>query len=155
MHSFRYIFALPVIAGWIAVCPAADVGEKVEYIGGTIEKLANGSDGSIQTSRPTHLLFVSKGRSIEVPYDQVNLLEYGQKVNRRVGMAVVVSPLFLMSKARKHFLTIGFTDADGQQQAMVFRVGKEGVRSLLASLEARTGVKVTFQDEEARKAGKG
>jgi hypothetical protein len=155
MPSFRYIFAVPVIAAWIAVVPAADVGDKVEYIGGTIEKLANGSDGSIETTRTSHMLFVTKGRSIEVPYDQVNLLEYGQKVNRRLGMAVVVSPLFLMSKARKHFLTIGFTDEAGQQQAMVFRVDKAGVRSLLASLEARTGVKVTFQDEEARKAGKG
>jgi len=149
------MFALPVVAVWIAVGVAADVGDKVEYIGGTIDKLANGSDGSIETTRTSHMLFVSKRRSIEVPYDQVNLLEYGQKVNRRVGMAVVVSPLFLMSKARKHFLTIGFTDSDGQQQAMVFRLQKDGVRSLLASLEARTGIKVTFQDEEARKAGKG
>jgi len=34
-------------------------------------------------------------------------------------------------------------------------VEKGDVRVVLASLEARTGVKVTFQDEEARKAGKG
>jgi hypothetical protein len=38
---------------------------------------------------------------------------------------------------------------------MIFRVSKNDIRALLVSLEARTGRKVTFQDEEARKAGKG
>jgi hypothetical protein len=38
---------------------------------------------------------------------------------------------------------------------MVFRVNKGDIRIILASLEARTGRKVEFQDEEARKAGKG
>ena len=38
---------------------------------------------------------------------------------------------------------------------MVFRVGKNNIRVMLVSLEARTGLKVEYQDEEARKAGKG
>jgi hypothetical protein len=70
-------------------------------------------------------------------------------------MAVIVSPMFLLSKKRSHFLTLGYTDEEGRQQAMVFRVDKNDIRSVLVSLEARTGRKVQFQDEEARKAGKG
>jgi hypothetical protein len=58
-------------------------------------------------------------------------------------------------KKRKHFLTVGYTDEDGRQQALVFRVDKNGIRAMLASLEARTGQAVTYQDEEARKAGRG
>jgi hypothetical protein len=38
---------------------------------------------------------------------------------------------------------------------MVFRVSKDDIRMLLVSLEARTGRKVEFQDDDARKAGKG
>jgi hypothetical protein len=38
---------------------------------------------------------------------------------------------------------------------MVFEVPKGAIRSVLVSLEAKTGRKVEFQDEEARKAGKG
>ena len=38
---------------------------------------------------------------------------------------------------------------------MIFRVNKDDIRMILVSLEARTGRKVEFQDEEARKAGKG
>jgi hypothetical protein len=76
-------------------------------------------------------------------------------VNRRYVAAVFVSPLLLMAKKRQHFLTVGFQDDDGQEPAMVFRVDKNDIRLTLVSLEARTGQKVTFQDEEARIAGKG
>jgi len=90
-----------------------------------------------------------------IPYERINLLEYGQKASRRVMAAVIVSPLFLLSKKREHFLTIGYEDDQGKQQAMVFRVDKDDIRTILVSLEARTGRKVEFQDDEARKGGKG
>jgi hypothetical protein len=48
-----------------------------------------------------------------------------------------------------------FTDIQGHQQAMVFRVESGDVRSLLVGLEAKTGRKVEYQDDEARRAGKG
>jgi len=70
-------------------------------------------------------------------------------------MAVAISPIFLLSKKRKHFLTVGYRDEEGNHQAMVFRVDKNDIRATLVSLEARTGVKIQYQDEEARKAGHG
>jgi hypothetical protein len=100
-------------------------------------------------------VFQAKSLSLQVPYARINLLEYGQKVNRRYAMAVLVSPILLLSKARKHFLTVGYTDPQGQQQALVFQVNKDDVRSVLVALEVKTGLRVQFQDEEARKAGKG
>ena len=77
------------------------------------------------------------------------------RVSRRYMEAVLISPIFLVAKKRTHFLTIGYSDSEGRQQAMVLQVGKEEIRPLLVSLEARTGRKVEYQDEEARKAGKG
>ena len=67
--------------------------------------------------------------------------------------AVFVSPVFLMAKSRKHFVTIEYTDNEEKQQALVFRVDKGDIRALLASLEARTGRRVEYQDNEARKGG--
>ena len=90
-----------------------------------------------------------------IPWDDINLLEYGQRVSRRVAMAVIVSPLLVLSKSRKHFVTIGFKDKHGRQQALVFRVDKNDVRALLLSLETKADIKVEYQDEEARKAGEG
>jgi len=92
---------------------------------------------------------------VRIPYESVNLLEYGQQVSRRYAMAVVISPLLLLSKSRKHFLTIGYTDEEGRQQAIVLQVDKSHIRPVLAGLEAKTGRRVEYQDQEARKAGKG
>ena len=92
---------------------------------------------------------------MRVPYDQINLLEYGQKVDRRYAMAVLISPVFILSKRRQHFLTVGYLDAAGKEQALIFKVDKSDIRAILVTLEARTGRRVQFQDDEARKAGKG
>ena len=76
-------------------------------------------------------------------------------MDRRYLAAVVISPLFMLAKKRQHFLTVGFQDDDGRQQALVFRVDKNDIRLTLVALEARTGQQVQFQDDEARIAGKG
>jgi hypothetical protein len=128
---------------------------RVEYVGGTLPAVASGAGGSMELSDSRYFAFYTRGTQVRVPYDRINLLEYGQKVDRRLLMAVVISPMFLLAKSRKHFLTVGYTDDDGRQQAMVFRVDKNGIRAALVSLEARTGQKVQYQDPEARKAGKG
>jgi hypothetical protein len=90
-----------------------------------------------------------------VPYENINILEYGQKVDRRYLMAIAISPLLLLSKKRKHFLTVGYSDEQGRQQALVFQVNKSHIRPVIVSLEAKTGRKVEYQDPEARKAGAG
>lgn len=134
---------------------AAEAGGKVEYIGGTLGSVPQRTNGRLRATHESELVFQTKRASVNVPYREVNLLEYGQKADRRYVAAVLVSPVFLLSKKRDHFLTVGYTDAGGKQQALIFRVDKGDVRSVLAALEARTGVKVQFQDNEARKAAWG
>jgi hypothetical protein len=140
-----------------AALPACgrNYGARMDYIGGTIAQIPQGCAGQAQTTDEQYFVFYSKGASWRVPWESINLIEYGQKVDRRYVAAVVLSPLFLLARKREHFLTVGYTDEDGKQQAMIFRVNKEDIRSVLVSLEARTGRKVEFQDDEARKAGKG
>ncbi|MCC6537702.1 MAG: hypothetical protein IT162_09150 [Bryobacterales bacterium] len=134
-------------AGWCA---------QIEYAGGTLAGMANGTGGSLETADPAVLqVKLGRVRAETVPYDRINLIEYGQNASRRLVMAAVVSPLFLLSKSRRHYLTIGYRDEDGSQQAMVLRVDKRRIRSMLASLEARTGLRVQYQDDEARKGGRG
>jgi hypothetical protein len=134
---------------------AGSKGSRADYAGGTILQIPDGCSGTIQAVDDQYFVFYSKKASWRVPYERINLIEYGQKVDRRYMAAVLVSPLLLLSKKRQHFLTVGYTDEDGRQQAMIFRVEKSDIRMILVSLEARTGRKVEFQDDEARKAGKG
>jgi hypothetical protein len=138
-----------------ALASAAVAQNRAEYVGGTATKLESGASGSLDISDPHYFAFYAKKTNLRVPYDRVDLLEYGQKVDRRLLMAAVISPMFLLSKSRKHFLTVGYVDEDGNHQALVFRVDKNGIRPALVSLEARTGLRIQYQDEEARKAGRG
>jgi len=133
----------------------AESGGRVSYVGGTLDALNVGGRGSLLTVNEQVLTVKLGDWEIEVPYDRINLVEYGQNASRRIVMAVVINPLCLLAKSRRHFLTIGFRDADNRQQAMGFRIDKNKVRSVLVSLEARTGLRVLYQDDEARKAGKG
>ena len=146
----RSFLAFALLAGVPALAQS-----RAEYVGGTAAKLPVGSAGSIQLDDERYFAFYSAKTHARVAYDRINLVEYGQQVDRRLAMAVVISPMFLLSKKRKHFLTVGYTDEDGKQQALVFRIDKGDIRATLVSLEARTGLKVQYQDEEARKAGKG
>lgn len=148
---------LLAVAILVCVVPlsAADRGSKVEYVGGTLEALSGPQNGTIHTNDPISFIFQNKSSAVRVPYTRINLIEYGQKVNRRLVEAALISPVFLLSKKRAHFLTVGYETDDGIQQAMLFRVDKDSIRAVLVSLEARTGIKVTYQDEEARKGGKG
>jgi hypothetical protein len=134
---------------------AESSGSRVLYVGGTVAGVSGKADARIETMRPDMLRLSTRYKVVEIPYAEINTLEYGMRVSRRYMEAVLISPLFLAAKKRSHFLSIGYTDSEGKQQAMVLQVNKDDIRPLLVSLEARTGRRVEFQDEEARKAGKG
>ena len=150
--TWTTIFALAA-----AVLPSLAAGDgcRAEYVGGTLSQLGTRVSGRIHVTDPEAFLFETKKVALEVPYDHINLLEYGQQAGRRYLLALAISPLLLLSKTRKHFLTVSFKDEAGLQQAMVFQVDKSDVRAVLAGLEARTGLKVDYLDEQAQKAGGG
>jgi hypothetical protein len=152
MRAFLLAVALSSCA---FVATAAHSGSRAEYVGGTRPDIPENNSGDIKVTDEVYFVFISNHTQVKIPYDRINLLEYGQKVDRRYIAAVVISPLFLLSKRRQHFLTVGFQDDDGRQQAMVFRVNKSDVRMTLVALEARTGQRIQYQDDEARMAGKG
>jgi len=130
-------------------------GGRAHYVGGTNAELRAKSEGTIQTTDQAEMLFAAKQFTVRVPYENITNIEYGQKVSRRYLEALLISPMLLLAKKRTHFLTVGYTDVSGKQQAMVFQLSHSDVRFVLVGLEARTGRKVEYQDDEARKAGKG
>ena len=141
------ILALPLAA--------AEPGVKASFVGGTVAGIAVKTSFRLDLTGADTLLLRWSHTELGIAYQKVNTVEYGQHVSRRIAEAVLISPLLLLSKSRKHFVTIGYVDQEGKQQALVFRVEKGDIRSVLASLEARTGRRIEYQDSEARKAGKG
>ena len=134
---------------------ARDLGGRAEYVGGTITQIPAGCAGIVEAVDARFFVFYSGKASWRVPYEKINLVEYGEKVDRRYIAAVLISPLFLLAKKRQHFLTVGYSDEEDHQQAMIFKINKDDIRATLVVLEARTGRKVEYQDDDARKSGKG
>ena len=146
---------VPGLLACLVLVARGNNGSQAEYVGGTISQIPAGCGGMVQAVDDEYFVFYSKNARWRIPYDKINLIEYGQKVDRRYIAAVLISPLFLLAKKRQHFLTVGYSDDENRQQAMVFKVSKADIRTVLVTLEARTGRKVEFQDDDARKGGKG
>src|SRR5262245_60016831 len=135
--------------------------KKALYVGGTIP-VTEGVEGKLDASDTTHLVFTpEKGGNYSLRYDTDTGLAYGQHAGRRVGATIALGVTtmgigalpVLFSKKRRHYLTISFKNEEGKEQAVVFELGKDITRTMIATLQARTGQKVEYEDEEARKAG--
>jgi hypothetical protein len=147
----RHLLPLFLLGG----CLLAQPGVKAQFVGGTPAGISAKTTSRLDLTGAQEMVFRCGKADLRIAYQKVSTLEYGQNVSRRYAAAILISPLLLLSKARKHFVTLGYVDGEGRQQALVFRVEKGDIRSVLASLEARTGRRVEFQDDDARKAGKG
>lgn len=121
------VFCL-LVAGTIPLYGWTGVG-KATYVGGSIPGLPDSAKGNIGTTDEQFFVFSSNSVEVAIPWEKINLIEYGQRAGRRIGLAIAVSPLFLMSKTRKHFLTLSFRDERDRQQALVFQLEKNHVRS--------------------------
>jgi hypothetical protein len=130
---------------------AAVRGDDVKYVGGTIASLPQGVEGELNATDGNVLRFTSRKGTFEIPYESVTSIEYGQKAGRRIGVAIMVSPIALLSKKRKHYLSIGYRDANDVSQGVVLELPKKMPRLVITVLEARTGVKCDYESEEARK----
>jgi hypothetical protein len=157
MKPSNRIIAL-IVSLTITTAAFAGVGsDKAVYRGGTIEAKA-GEEGMLDLKDATSAVYrLNKKQAFTIPYSAVTSLEYGQKAGRRIGAAVattiLVTPLglaMLLSKKRKHIVTIAWS-VDGKNEAAVFEMGKDIIRPTLVTLEARTGKKVEYESEDAKK----
>ena len=136
---------------WLPLAEASVGSGEAMYVGGTIAGLPEATMGKLDTKSDKVLVFESPKGRFEVAYENVTSLEYGQKAGRRVGVAIVISVWALFSKKRKHFLTIGFTDQNEKPQGVVLEIPKGTAKSFITIIEVRSGKKVEYESEEAKK----
>ena len=148
-----FLLAAVLLANVISPALLAGIpSKKAVYRGGTLSTIRLSTAGAVTTTDSRHFVFRHEKGELRIRYDSINSLEYGQKSARRLGLAIAISPLFLLTKKRNHYLTLSFFDAEGNQQAVVLELGKKIVRTTLAGLSARSGLKVEFENEKAREA---
>ena len=150
---FKRVVSLVLIACYVLL-PLAEAsvsGKETMYVGGTIPNLPEGTIGSLDTASEKVMRFQSPKGNFEIPYENITSLEYGQKAGRRLGVALTLTIWALLSKKRKHFLTIGFTDANEKPQGVVLEIPKGTAKSFITIIEVRSGKKVEYESEEAKK----
>jgi len=150
----RPYVALLLVLGLLASAgslPSAVRGDEVKYVGGTIATLPSGTEGQVDSADAKVLRFHSSKGKFEIPYDTITSIEYGQKAGRRLGVAIMISPIALLSKKRKHYLSIGYKDSNDVSQGVVLELSKKMPRLIITVIEARSGVKCEYDSEEARK----
>ena len=155
MRGRLLLLYLAAFHGVNAISPDLLAGvpsKKAVYQGGTLPGTQVPLTGSVDLTDSDSFVFAHESGRICIPYGRVNSLEYGQKSGRRLGLAIALSPAFLLSHKRRHYLTINFREESGQQHAVILELGKDIVRTTLRGLEARTGLKIEFEDEQSRKS---
>jgi len=145
----------------VAEIALAGIGSRrAEYVGGTWTQFKEGTDGQLDVTGEKEAVFITdKGGKATIPWDKITTLEYGQKAGRRIGATIgwgvttlgLAALPMLLSKKRKHFLSVGFTGEDGKAQGVVLQLGKDVTRGTLKTFEARSGKKIEYESEDARK----
>lgn len=131
---------------------AAVRGKDAMYVGGTMASIPEKTKGKFSLEEAAFSFSDKKGmHRILIAFDKIESLEYGQKAGRRVGVALAVNPLFLFSKKRRHYVTIGFIDGEGKKQGAVFELAKGIVHETLTTLEHKSGKQVEYESEEAKR----
>ena len=131
---------------------ALDPG-KVMYVGGTVSSLPPGNvEGSLDFSAAAAMFFVAAkgGSTVAVQWKTIQDLEYGPQIPlqwKKKSRSLPALPL-LSKKGRKHYVTIGYKDSAGAEQAVVFELGDQIIRRTLTVLKEKSGKRLTCQDEQ-------
>jgi hypothetical protein len=145
---------------------AAVRGDHAAFVGGTVTSVPRDTQGNLSVDGKQDLTFIAKEGSIRIPYASITDMEFGQKVGRRVGATVALGVTtlgigalpVLFSKKKKHFLTVSYQQV-GSNEVAVFELAKDIVKTVLPTLEARTGKKILHEgtpgeEDHARKQSK-
>src|ERR1051325_3429799 len=127
MFRIVCLLAAPVLLA------AAEPGIKAQFVGGTLGGVPSKSAARLDLTDAGTLRFQCGKSDFRIDYRKINTVEYGQNVSRRYAAAILISPVLLLSKSRRHYVTIGYMDEAGAQQALVLRIPKGDIRMVLAS----------------------
>ena len=85
---------------------------------------------------------------VSIPDDKIKSMLYEKTSKPRYAEAILISPFFLFTHSKKHFLTIQYTDTDGQGKFAMIHLDKGNARDVVAAAEAETGKKVERAEEK-------
>jgi hypothetical protein len=100
------------------------------------------------TKKSVEFLSESNATAFSIKYDVIKDLLYEQTSTPRYAEAVLISPLFLLSNSKKHYLTIQYTDSAGTGQFVIVHLDKKNAQQAVAAAQAQTGKPVERVEEK-------
>jgi len=152
------LFILPPVFGKESSTKSAKVDDHrfahAEYLPATStgqKKAAPAVKGTLvfDTENKTVDFLQESGSSVlSIKFDAIKDMTYEKASKPRMAEAVLISPLFLLSNSKKHYLTFQYTDETGQSKYAIVHLDKKNAREAVTCAEAQIGKKVEKIDEK-------
>jgi len=86
--------------------------------------------------------------AFSINYDAIRAIQYERTGHPRYVAAVLISPVFLLTRSTKHYLTIEYIDQSGGVQSVIVRLNKKNAREAVATATAQTSRSVEQIEEK-------
>ncbi len=86
--------------------------------------------------------------AFSINYDAIRSMQYERTGQPRYLAAVVISPAFLLTRAKKHYLTIDYNDQSGEAHSVIVRLNKRNAQNAVATATAQTSKSVEQIEEK-------
>jgi len=169
--TWRHAVAAVMLMMGLATVIFAVSKDKAMYVGGTLRDFPRGGmgarvhvdilgganvskiEGRIDTQSESELVFDTGGNgSLAIPFKAVAALAYGlepHEIPEGGTFLITWDPLDQYTSKAHYFLSIRYVDQAGVEQGVVFELGRDVVRPILQTLEARTGRAIEFTHIDA------
>jgi len=80
--------------------------------------------------------------AFSINYDTIRGMQYERTDQSRYVAAVLISPAFLLTRSKKHYLTIEYNDQSGEAHSVIVRLNKRNARKAVATATAQNSKSV-------------
>jgi len=137
----------------LALGACAQSFDHVQYLKGSSGNRKGGEkiSGALQFDASKKAVeFVNKKGTSEltIPNASITNIIYERTAHPRYVQGLLIAWPLLLTKTKKHYLTVQYADASGAGQFVILHLDKGNYREILAAAEAQTGKKVQRAEED-------
>jgi hypothetical protein len=99
-------------------------------------------------SKKVEFLNPQGAAAFSINYDAIRSMQYERTGQPRYLAAVAISPAFLLTRTKKHYLTIEYNDQSGEAHSVIVRLNKRNARKAVATATAQTSKSVKQIEEK-------
>jgi hypothetical protein len=100
------------------------------------------------TSKKVEFLNPKGAPAFSIDYGAIRAMQYERTGQPRYVAAVLISPAFLLTRSKKHYLTIEYNDQSGEAYSVIVRLNKRNAREAVAAATAETSKSVEQVEEK-------